>query len=67
MIALILLEAENGGSRRMIALILLLKACLASTVIVLVREFCRSWDIRGIAFPGATVLFLCFGIWEMGQ
>lgn len=49
----------------MTALILLLKACLAMTLIVSVRDFCRTWDIRGIALPGATVLFLCFGIWEM--
>ena len=51
----------------MIALIILLKTCLAATVIAMVHGFCLTWDIRGIAFPGATVLFLCFGIWEMGQ
>jgi hypothetical protein len=50
----------------MIALIIL-KACLAITLILTVRDFRRTWDIPGIAFPGTAVLFLCFGIWEMGQ
>jgi hypothetical protein len=45
----------------------IMKVCLAGTAFLMARDFIRSPSLDSIAFPGATVLFLWFGIWEMGR